>query len=51
MGTSGVTQESPGLEPDWFDEIRSSSVNNLNISLNINLSRIFPQIGSDDTGR
>ena len=23
MDTSWITQESPGLKPDWFDKIRS----------------------------
>ena len=44
-------QESPGLKPDWFDEISSFSIKNLNISTNINPSRIFPQIGNNDIGR
>ena len=44
-------QESPGLKLDWFDQISPFSVKNLNISLNINGSRVFLQIGSNDTGR
>ena len=39
------------LKPDWFDEISLFSIKKLNILLNINLSRIFPQIGNNDTGR
>ena len=51
MDTSWFMQESPGLKPDWFDEISSFSIKNLNISTNINPSRIFPQIGNNDIGR
>ena len=51
MGSSWLSQESPGLKPDWFDRISSFSMKNLNISSKINRSRIFPQIGSNDTGR
>ena len=43
-------QESPSLKPDWFDEISFFSIKKLNISLNNNPSRIFPQIGNGDTG-
>ena len=46
-----VIQESPGLKPDWFEEIKLFSIRNLNISLNISLSNIFPQIGSNETGQ
>ena len=35
------------LKPDWFDEISLFSIKKLNILLNINLSRIFPQIGNN----
>ena len=48
---SWLIQESPGLKPDWMEEISLFSIKNSNISLNINLSRIFPHIGSSDTGR
>ena len=51
MDYSWFMQESPGLKPDWFDQINPFSVKNLNISLNINGSRVFLQIGSNDTGR
>ena len=32
MATSLYTQESPGLEPNWFDEISSFLIKNLKIS-------------------
>ena len=44
-------QESPGLNPNWLGEMSSFSIKNLNISLKINFSKIFPQIGSRDIGR
>ena len=47
---SWLIQESPCLKPDWLAEISLFSIKNSNISLNINLSRIFPHIGSSDTG-
>ena len=39
------------IKPDWFDELKSFSKKKLNISLNINRSRIFLQIGGNDAGR
>ena len=39
------------LNPDWLGEMSSFSIKNLNISLKINFSKIFPQIGSRDTWR
>ena len=48
---SWLIQESPGLKPDWFEEMKLFSIRNLDISLNISLSSIFPQIGSNETGR
>ena len=44
-------QVSPGLKPNLLEEMSLFSMKNWNISLNINLSRIFPQIGCSDTGR
>ena len=44
-------QESPGLKTAWFDEISLFSTKKLNILLKINLAKIFPQIGSNNTGR
>ena len=38
---SWLTQESPGLKPVWCQEIRSFSIKNLNISLNINCSSVL----------
>ena len=43
-------QESPGLKPDWLREMSLFSIKNWNNLLNINLSRVLPQIGSSDTG-
>ena len=51
IDNSWLIQESPGLKPDWQEEISLFSIKNLSISLNINLSRFFPHIGSSDTGR
>ena len=39
-----LIQEFPGLKPDWFKEMKLFLIRNLNISLNINLSRIFQQL-------
>ena len=39
-----LMQGSPSLRPDWFEKIKLFSIRNLNISLNISLSGIFPQI-------
>ena len=50
IAKSWFMQESPGLNPDWLGEISSFSVINLNVSLKINFSKFFPQIGSRDTG-
>ena len=44
-----LIQESSGLKPDWFEEIKLFSLRNLNISLNISHSNIFLQIGSNKT--
>ena len=44
-------QEFPAVKPDWLEEISLFSRKNSNISLNINLPRISPQISSSDTGR
>ena len=46
-----LIQESPGLKPDCFGEIKLFSLKNLNISLNIGFSKILPQIGNNETGR
>ena len=48
---SWLMQESPHLKSDWLEEMSLFSIKNSDISLNINLSRIFPQIGSSDTRR
>ena len=42
--------ESLDLKPDWLEEISLFSIKYSNISLNNNLPRIFPQIGSSNTG-
>ena len=47
-------QESSSLKPYLLEEMSFQdwiSIKNSIISLNINLSRIFPQIGSSATGR
>ena len=44
---SWLTQESSGLKPDWFDQIKLSSIRNLKISLNISLLSTFPKIGNN----
>ena len=43
--------ESKGLKPDWLGARRLLARKKLNISLNLNLSKNFPQIGSKETGR
>ena len=43
-------QESPGLNPDWFGEIRLFSSKKFDSSFKIRLSKIFPHIGSNETG-
>ena len=43
--------ESHGLKPDWFEEIKSLSMKYSNRLLYIKRSKIFPQMGSRDTGR
>ena len=35
METAQFIQESPGLKPEWFDEINSFSIKTLNISLKV----------------
>ena len=35
METAQFIQESPGLKPEWFDEITSFSIKKLNISLKV----------------
>ena len=45
IDNSWLMQESPGLNPDWFGEIRLFSGKKLISSLKISLSRIFPNIG------
>ena len=45
-----ITYKSPGLKPDWLDETRSFSIKKLDILLDFSCSRIFPQIGGNDTG-
>ena len=51
IDNSWLMQESPGLIPDWLEEMSLFSIKNSNISLNINLSRIFPEIDTSDNGR
>ena len=46
-----LMQEPPGLKPDWLEEMSLLSIKISSNSLNINLSRIFPQIDSSDTER
>ena len=45
IDNSWLMQESPGLNPDWFGDIRLFSGKKLVSSLKISLSRIFPNIG------
>ena len=61
IDNSWLMQESPGLKPDWFGEIRLKpdwfgeirlfSSKKLNSSSKISLSKIFPHIGSNETGQ
>ena len=47
MDNGWLMQKFPGLSPDWFGETRLSSSKKLNISLEISLSKISPQIGGN----
>ena len=44
-------QESPGLEPDWFCDIKLLSMKNVNMLSYNNLSNILPETGSKEIGR
>ena len=46
-----LMQESLGLKPDWFGEIRLFSSKKLSTSLKIVLSKNSPYIGNNKTGR
>ena len=48
---SWLMQESPSLKPDWLEWRSLFSMKNSKILLNVNLSRIFPEIGSSDAER
>ena len=43
-------QESPGLKPDWFWDIKSFSMKKENILLDNKRSRLFLHIGRKGTG-
>ena len=51
IAKSWFMQDSLGLIPDWLGETSSFSIKKLIISLKINFSKIFPQIGSRDIWR
>ena len=51
INNSWLIQESPRSKPAWLVKISQFSIKNSNISLNINLSRIFPNIFSSDIRR
>ena len=44
-------QESPGLKPDWFYDIKLFLVKNLNVLSHNNLSNILPETDSKEIGR
>ena len=46
-----LIHESPGLKPDWLEEINSFSMKYSYNLLYNKRSKIFPQIGSKDTGQ
>ena len=46
-----INVESSGLKPDWFGKVSLSLIKRLIISLNINLSKTFSQIVSNDIER
>ena len=48
---SWLIQESPGLKPDWFLDIKLFSMKNSSILSYNNLTKILPAIGSNDIGR
>ena len=49
MDNPWLMQELIGLNPNWFGETRLFKSKKLYISLKISLSKIFPQIGSNET--
>ena len=51
IGNNWLIHKSLGLKPDWFGEIKLLEIKILSLSLKISLSKIFPQIGSTETGR
>ena len=51
MANRWLMQESPGLNPGWFGKTRLFSSKAQNILLKINLSKTFPQIGSNEMRR
>ena len=46
-----LVYESPGLKPDWFEELKSFSMKYTNRLFSIKSSKTFPQMRSRDTGR
>ena len=50
IAKSWFMHESQGLNPNWIGEMNSFSIKNLKISLKINFSKIFSQIGRRDIG-
>ena len=51
IDNSWLMQEPPDLKSDWLSKIRLFSSKKLNSSLKISLSKIFPHIGSNETGQ
>ena len=48
IASNWLRQESPGLNPDWFGEIKLFLVKKVNISLQMRRSKILLQIGSKE---
>ena len=51
IDNSRLMQECSSLTPDWFGEIRLFLSKKSNSSLKISLSKIFPDVGGNETGR
>ena len=45
-----IIKESPGLNPDWFWDVKSFSIKKENMLLYSLLSKIFQHIGRSETG-
>ena len=49
--TSSLMQDSPGRKPDWLDDNKLFSLENVYDWLHKSLSMVLLQVGSKETGR